>query len=67
MFKHPVVALAITRTPASGAAFAGDPINLQRVPLMRGQATLRRPNRMRRLPDGSAVPIQAEVIRATAR
>ena len=67
MFKHPVVALAIISTPASGAAFAGDPINLQGVPLMRGQATLHRANRMRRLPDGRAVPIQAEVIRATAR
>ena len=67
MFKHPVVALAITSTPASGAAFAGDPINLQRVPHMRGQATLHRPNCIRRLPDGRAVPIQAEVIRATAR
>ena len=67
MFKHPVVALAIISTPASGVAFAGDPINLQRIPLMRGQATLHRPDCMRRLPDGRAVPIQAEVIRATAR
>ena len=67
MLKHPFVALAIISNPASGAAFAGDPINLQRVPLMRGQATLHRPSRMRRLLDGRGVPIQAEVIRATAR
>ena len=64
---HPLVALAISSTPVSGTAFAGDPINLQRVPLMRGQATLHRPNRMRRLLDGRGVPRQAEVMRATAR
>jgi len=67
MFKHQFLTLAIISTPASGAAFAGDPINLQRVPLMQGQATLHRPNRIRRLPDGRAVPIQAEEVRATAR
>ena len=67
MFKHPVVVLAIISNLASGAAFAGDPFNLQRVPLIQEQATLHRPNRMRWLPDGGAVPIQAEEVRATAR
>ena len=67
MFKHPVVALAVISTLASGAAFAGDPLNLQRVPLFQEQATLHRPNRMRWLPDGRAVPIQAQEARATAR
>jgi hypothetical protein len=67
MFKHPVVALAIISTLASEAAFAGDPINLQTVPLIEERATQRCSNRIKWLPNDRAMPISAEEVRATAR
>ena len=65
--QHPVVALEIISTLASGATFAGDPINLQTGPLIEERATQRCSNRIRWLPNGRAVPISAGEVRATAR